>query len=80
MRVTLLVNNNLDWTDIVRPSKGAWIQLASQLVAEAWSPTTHITVLVAPQGDHIVDQERPLHEDRLINCNFGQYVCLGPFG
>ena len=29
-----VVNNNLDWTDIVRPSEGAWIPLASQLVAE----------------------------------------------
>ena len=62
MRVALLVNNNLDWTDIVRPSKGAWIQLASQLVAEGWSPTTHTTVLVAPQGDHEVDHGRSWYD------------------
>ena len=69
-----VVNNNLDWTDIVRPSKGAWIQLASQLVAEGQSPTTHATALVAPQGDHIVDHERSLECDRLNCINIGQGV------
>ena len=74
VRVTLLVNNNLDWTDICATKRGGLDPVGLSVGSGGESPTTHQIVLVAPQGDHIVDHERSLECDRLNCNNIGQGV------
>ena len=56
-----VVNNNLDWTNIDRPSARGLDPVGLSVGSGGESPTTHSTVLVAPQGDHIVDHLSLIH-------------------